>query len=526
MTRHFNTGGPCRREEHYMLPAAERLAAARRLIDLKRYFVLHAPRQTGKSTTIAALAANLNAEGCYAALLVSCEEAQAAGEDVDRGVGAILQGIEDEAAALPEPLRPPPIRSVEHVDGVSRLRVYLSQWAERSPRPLALFLDEIDSMMGKTLISVLRQLRAGYRHRPGRFPQTVALIGMRDVRDYKIAQGEVLHTSSPYNVKDRSFLLANFTAEDVATLLQQHTDETGQIFSGEVKAGVFELTCGQPWLVNALARQLVEDEVPDRHATVELHHLAAAREALIQRRETHLDSLIDRLREDRVRRVIEPIVAADYPFDEVFDDDIQFTKDLGLVVRGDSGTLEIANPIYREVIPRALTAATEAFLPVTRGAYVAEDGSLLFDELIDGFVVFWRRHAEHFLGRQPYSEAAAQLIFMAFLQKITNGGARVGLSTIDREYAVGAGRIDLHLRWPLPGGGCQRFGIELKVWRDRQGDPLEEGRDQLADYLERLELSSGTLLIFDQRSDAPQLPKRISREQIEHRGRQITVLRL
>ncbi|MCP4657792.1 MAG: hypothetical protein GY856_20485 [bacterium] len=219
-------------------------------------------------------------------------------------------------------------------------------------------------------------------------------------------------------------------------------------------------------------------------------------------------------------------MAAEYPFDEVFDDDIQFTKDLGLVVRGDSGALEIANPIYREVIPRALTAATEAFLPVSRGAYAAEDGSLLFAELLDGFVGFWRRHAEHFLGRQPYSEAAAQLIFMAFLQKIVNGGARVGLSTIDREYAVGAGRIDLHVRWSLPDGGCQRFAIELKVWRDRQGDPLEDGKDQLADYLERLDLSSGTLLIFDQRSDAPPLPERISREQIEHRGRQITVLRL
>ncbi len=42
---------------------------------------------------------------------------------------------------------------------------------------------------------------------------------MRGARDYKIAKGEVLHTSSPYNVKDRPFLLAKFTAEEVATLL-------------------------------------------------------------------------------------------------------------------------------------------------------------------------------------------------------------------------------------------------------------------------------------------------------------------
>ncbi|MCP4549226.1 MAG: ATP-binding protein, partial [bacterium] len=365
-----------------MLPAEERLSDARRLIDLKRYFVLHAPRQTGKTTTVAALAESLNAEGRYTALLASCEEAQAAGEDVNRGIAVILNQIEQEAAAgLPEPLHPPPAKSVADVDGFSRLGNYLTLWAERSPRPVVLFLDEIDSMKGNTLISVLRQLRVGYRHRPARFPQSVALVGMRDVRDYKIAKGEVLHTASPFNIKDRSFLLANFTAEEVATLYEQHTTETGQVFAAEVKAMAFELTRGQPWLVNALAQQLVEKEVPDPSTAVEMHHLEAAREALIQRRDTHLDSLIDRLREDRVRRVVEPIVAGEFPFDEVFDDDIQFVKDLGLVARGASGMLEIANPIYREVVPRALTAATEEYLPVARSTYVAEDGSLNFDQL-------------------------------------------------------------------------------------------------------------------------------------------------
>jgi hypothetical protein len=320
--------------------------------------------------------------------------------------------------------------------------------------------------------------------------------------------------------------MRDFTAEEVAALYEQHTAETGQLFTDAVKAGAFEMTRGQPWLVNALARQLVEEEVPDPATTVEVDHLVAAREALIQRRDTHVDSLVDRLREDRVRRVLEPILAGEYPFDEVLDDDIQFVKDLGLVARGDSGTLEIANPIYREVIPRALTVALEEYLPVTRSAYVAADGSLEFDKLLDGFVAFWRQHAEHFLRRQPYSEAAAQLIFMAFLQKIVNGGATVGLSTIDREYAVGSGRIDLHVRWPLPDGGCQRFAIELKVWRDGKDDPLPEGLDQLSRYLERLELSSGTLVIFDQRSDAPPLAERIERDKIEHQGRQITILRL
>ncbi|MCP4589122.1 MAG: AAA family ATPase, partial [bacterium] len=374
MARFFNTSGPCEPAKHYMLPAAERLSQARRLIDMERYFVLHAPRQTGKTTTIAALAACLNAEGRYTALLASCEEAQAVGEDINRAVDTVLRNIEKKAAMmLSEPLRPPAVETVGHIDGPSRLGIFLSRWAELSPRPIVLFLDEIDSMKGTSLISVLRQIRAGYPDRPARFPHAMALIGMRDVRDYSAGNGIEFGTASPFttegqgrgvqcrepgsreggaaNIKDRSFLLANFTAEEVAILFDQHTAETGQEFTAEAKVRAWELTRGQPWLVNALAQQITLTDVSDPEVTINFDHVEAAKETLIQRRDTHLDSLLARLREKRVRGVMEPLLAGEYLEGDVMDDDIQFTEDLGLVVSGEMG-LEIANPIYREIVPR------------------------------------------------------------------------------------------------------------------------------------------------------------------------------
>jgi hypothetical protein len=138
----------------------------------------------------------------------------------------------------------------------------------------------------------------------------------------------------------------------VSELYEQHTTDTGQAFTPEAKVAAFELTRGQPWLVNALARQTVEQEIPDRSVPIEKHHIETAKEALIQRRDTHLDSLIDRLREPRVRRVLEPILAGGLFPPDVLDDDVQFVKDLGLVASGPAG-MEIANPIYREVILRA-----------------------------------------------------------------------------------------------------------------------------------------------------------------------------
>jgi len=72
----------------------------------------------------------------------------------------------------------------------------------------------------------------------------------------------------------------------------------------------------------------------------------------------------------------------------------------------------------------------------------------------------------------------------------------------------------------------ERFAMELKVWRDGRADPLAEGLEQLAGYLERLGLESGTLMIFDRRKAAPPLPERLARRTIEHAGQRIDLLRL
>ena len=511
-----------------MLPPERRLVGIRDLIDERAYFVIHAPRQTGKTTSFAALAQSLTAEGGYAAALASVKVGETAGSDVERGVNAVMSSVALEAEGqLPEALRPPPPQAVAAVAAERRLGTYLARWCERCPLPVVLFLDEIDALVDDTLLSVLSQLHAGYRDRPERFPHALALIGLRDVRDYKIRRrrgGDHAGTSSPFNIKAESFRIRDFTADEVAELYAQHTEETGQEFTGEAVALAFELTRGQPWLVNNLARQAVRHEVPDVTRPIDVAAVEAAREALIRRRDTHLDSLVDRLREARVRRVIAPILTGALP-DEVFDDDVPFTKDLGLVATGPAG-LEVVNPIYREIVPRALTALTEEFLPVQRAPYIADDGSLRWPALLDGFIDFWREHAEHFLVRQPYSEAAAQLIFMAYLHRIVNGAAPAGTATIDREYAAGSGRIDLVVRWPLGDGRWQRFAVELKVWHEGKDDPKQAGLDQLADYLDRLGLDAGTLVLFDRRSKAVPLPQRIARETVSHRKHTLLVLRL
>lgn len=522
MTRFFNTAGPCDPALHYLLPPEARLPPIEELLAERAYFVLHGPRQSGKTTAMRALAERLTATGTWAALYASCETGQNRSGDVEYGVASVLRALEHEAQFWPQALRPEPLSRFVELEPSRRLLGFLARWAEICPRPLVLLLDEIDALLGDALIAVLRQLRAGFPGRPKRFPSSVGLIGLRDVRDYHLDLGEVLGTASPFNIKIASFRLRDFNAAEVAALYTQHTQETGQLWSTAALERAFELTCGQPWLVNALARQVVMVEVPDQKCEVDVAAIERAREALIQRRDTHLDSLLERLREPRVRRILERVLSGDFLPAEVLDDDIAFCLDLGLIRRGEAG-LEVANPIYREIVPRALTARTEESLPIERHHYLGAQGDLLFDRLLADFVEFWRENGEILVAAQPYSEAAAQLVFMAFLQKVVNGRAPGGLPIIEREYAVGRGRLDLHVIWPKADGTRLRFAVELKVWRQGRPDPSISGGRQLAAYLTKLGLEHGTLIIFDQRTNATATG---ARQDAEVDGRALTILSL
>ncbi len=480
-----------------MLPAMARLPEVRGLIERGKYFVIHAPRQTGKTTAVATLARELTDEGQYVGTLVSMEVGAAMRDDIGAAESAILGAWRGAAERrLAASLWPP--RWPDAPAG-QRISAALQAWAQAAPRPLVLFLDEIDALEGMVLVSVLRQIRDGFQDRPSSFPWSLALVGMRDVRDYKTAlDGRDGTTSaSPFNIKDRSLLLRDFTRDEVASLYAQHSDDTGQAFAPTAVDHAFVLTGGQPWLTNALAAVTTSEIVPDRSTPILPEHIERAKEVLVQRHDTHLDSLAERLREPRIRSIVEPMLAGTSP-GELLPDDIRFATDLGLLRQSDMGGLEVANPIYREIIVRELAASTRAALPVIAPTWLTPEGRIDPSRLLDAFVAFWRQHGEPLLGTSPYHEIAPHLVLMAFLQRVINGGG-----TIEREYAIGRGRMDLCVRY-----GPDTWAIELKVWHDRRPNPLNEGLVQLDGYLAGLGLSRGWLVIFDQRASQPPIAER------------------
>ena len=336
--RFFNTGGPCNPEDHYMLSARAWLEAydVERMIRQKQYFVLHAPRRIGKTTAMHEPADQLTNSGEYIALVLSLET----------------------GAAYPND----PLKAEQAILGSWKITIttHLNEWALAAPRPLVIFWDEIDALQNDMLISVLRQLCSGYYNRPKGFPASLALIGLRDVRDYKFASGgsQRLGTPSPSNIAVRSITLRNFTVDKVKTLLTQHVDETGQI------------------------------------------------------------------------------------------------------------------------IPRVLAISAQAGIPRIALTWLNADGSLNPQQLVDAFLAFRRQHGEPLLRSAPYHEIAPHLVLMAFLHRVVNG-------IVDREYAIGSGKMDLYLRHDGDDAAVQ-MAMELKVWRTGRPDPPAEGLQQLEDYMQGL----------------------------------------
>ena len=160
---------------------------------------------------------------------------------------------------------------------------------------------------------------------------------------------------------------------------------------------------------------------------------------------------------------------------------MHYVTDLGLIKS--PNRLEIANPIYREVIPRELTFITQLtfenqYRPVW---YIGADGRLDMDKFLSAFQEFFRANSEHWLERFGYKEAGPQLLLQAFLQRIVNGDGR-----IEREYGFGRGRTDLLILWPYgKDGAVQKVVLELKIRRGSLDAVQTQGLTQTQCYMDR-----------------------------------------
>ena len=524
MSRYFNIGGPCNAARNYMLPAAERLPEVMKLIAREQYFVIHAQRQCGKTTAFQALAREINAKGEMAALYLTVEDVQEFTDPREAlpQIAAQIRVALDTCPGVFDSRLIEELRSASAVeDCTTVVKMALHLLAMKCGKPLVVFFDEVDCLSGSAIVSFLRQLRSGkigYNNAPGQFPISIALIGMRNIRDYRMRvrpESESTGEASPFNVLTEAMTLNLFTKEEVATLYAQHTAETGQIFEPAALDKAYEYSRGQPYLVNALARWCVEkihDE--DFSKPITAADMGEAKEKIVRERGTHLDSLMEKAKDPRCRPIVEKVMTGGEIERSTCAENIAYCLDLGLLI-DDGGALKPANPIYSETIGRYLSYETQQSvkLHVPENPWV-KDGHLDMPGLAVAFQNYWRENAGIVKSIYGFTEAVPHLVFQAFLQRVINGGGQ-----IIREMALGRNALDLGVVYHE-----EKYAVEVKLKYNYDRSP-EKAHAQVVKYIDSLGKREGWLFVFD-----PDMTKsweeKLAREDIDLEGRTVHLFKL
>jgi hypothetical protein len=495
--KEFNIDGPCVVTKHYMLPALKRQINVQQFIKSERYFVLHAPRQSGKTTFLEAMTDEINNEGQYYALICSLEETQDASELSD-GMNTIFSTVlGDLKTSTVEALKNQKFESYDPNPRVA-LRIALHDLCSYLDKPLVLFFDEADCLPEFVLIPFLRQLRKGFSKRSKTpFPNSIALIGIRNIRDYiaRVRPDELsLGTASPFNIAS-PLTLTNFTRDEIGLLYGQHTEATGQVFESEAVARAWYWSEGQPWLVNALAKQIVEENLKrDFSIPITPIHIDSAAEVLMKRRGTHIDSLLNKLKESRVANVLIPLITGGPPRVSSYDDDSLYCRDLGLIeINNEQPTpLRFSNPIYTDIIIRSLNDLMNDYLIKFPFRKWINGTNLDLSGLLKEFQKEWAKNSNQWrdLYDEKYKEAYPHLCVYLFLHRVTNGG---GL--IVSEAVAGSGFLDINIVY-----GQKNYPVEVKI----KGNSYEKkSLEQISNYMNPLLAKEGWLVIFDRDPQKP-----------------------
>ncbi|MDR1039526.1 MAG: AAA-like domain-containing protein [Deltaproteobacteria bacterium] len=539
--KEFNISGICNPLEHYMLPALNRIPNICDMIRGKYYFIIHAPRQSGKSTFIEILNDKINASESFYSFRCSLANVSEL-TDSELAMSQVFNAVNRSLSVSPVPALSSLAFKFDHLCNMKqdiKIHQLLFHLCSELDKETVIIFDEIDSLKGPPLISFLGQLREAYLDRrhftPLRFPRSIALVGLRDIVDYNVKFNpgdESSETASPFNVVTKKFTLNNFTIDDIASLYGQHTEATGQVFRREAIERAWFWSEGQPWLVNALAREVITEQFQNDYSDdVTPTDIDQAAMTLISSKSSHFMSLKKRLEEVRIRRVVEATVFGIGKLrktinDLIPEDDFQYAVDLGLLkrVQDEDQPFQPSNPIYGEIIFNVLTSALKYHIPSELSRPWTNGMDLDLSGFIKSFQLFWSKHSEmmsytnavfknldngiaDYISNIPVNgiqisvpkftdyikdsfnsianESISQLVLFAFMQTLKFQGVEV----IAREYPLGNRRLDICLYYKdIP------YPVELKI---KGVTALKQSLRQLHDYMDKCMATDGWLVIFD-----------------------------
>lgn len=468
--RFFNNSGPVNEMDHFCVAPIRRLETAKvwQLILQKKYFMICGPKQCGKTSYLLALASLINRNGQAKCLYFNVESLRGVQENLDESMRSILFEISSRARDTfgDDYLEDMVPHILEKRGPYQALNELLTQWSKRSDKPIILLVDEIDTLRGPILSSFLSQIRAGYDKRPALFPQSIIFCATHDVIDKQ------------FNIKDASIRINFLRREDLDAMFLAYTAKHGVVIAKEAVDMIWLFSSGQPWIISTIAGEIVHEIVPAKGiARVSPEQVDEAIGNVVAKRGNHLEYLVSQIRDERVKKCLIPILSSGSVPDDLSQDDLAFAQEIG-ILKVDR-KIEISNGRYKEIIPRSLFAPIEHIIGLAEADCMSDDGSVDTVKMIRSFQSFFRNHIDRLVRLIDYGQAGYTIVFQALLQKLADYGGR-----IDRDYALGLGRVVLRFRRSYPHRQEAFFVVkQAQLWsieRFRQMIPqLEEEASSL-----------------------------------------------
>jgi AAA-like domain len=506
MARDFNVTGNCFAEDHYMADVSKKLEQTLNMIEKGRYFIINRPRQYGKTTTMYSLVDILRKSGKYLVFNISFE-----------GIGDSV--FEDEAKFCPAFIRllanrlwkDDPKKELELLENsnkvisMNQLATFIKDFSRREDKKIVVFIDEVDKSSNNQLfISFLAMLRNLYLDRKNNPTfHSVVLAGVHDVKTLKLKlrPDDEQKYNSPWNIAETFKVDMNFYPNEIKPMLDDYAAERGiTMDTAQIAERLFYFTSGYPYLVSQLCKIIDEDILPTKTEKEQKEWTIddvnkSFQLILRERNNANFDTVMKNLEQyPDLYEVVFSIVINGYvmPFN-------QYEPVINLGVHGifaasEKDTLIIHNRIYRELIANMMVAKwrTTSLINGNTNAdsfnlvnqYLLPNNGLLMEKVLENFQAFMKK--EYSGKDRKFLERDGRLIFLAFIKPIINGG---GYDFKEPQISEEK-RLDVVITYYQ-----HQYVAELKIWYGTAAH--DKGVLQLADYLDRLGLSVGYLVIFD-----------------------------
>ena len=499
MRKKFNVTGLCVPEQHYMADVSKKLAATMVMVEEGDYFIINRPRQYGKTTTLYTLAAALRQTDEYVVIQMSFE---GVGEKMfndetefsNRFVKSLIKYASRQASNLEKWLK----KNTVKVNDMEALSDFLTEMVSQTEEKVVLIIDEVDKSSNNQLfVSFLAMLRNKYleRHEVPTF-HSVVLAGVHDVKSLKLKlrPDEEQKYNSPWNIAADFKVDMNLQPSEIVPMLEEYARDKGVKMDAQAIAEqLFYYTSGYPFLVSKLCKMLDEggETFAEKNKKWTATDLDAAARELIQDTNTNFETLSKNIENspELYQLIYQVAIDGEQILYSPVEPVINFALLYGILVKKNNH-LAIHNRIYQEVLVNYMTLKMHRN-QISEGVdfgygYKNPDKSLNMEQVLTKFQLFMQE--QYSTKDRTFLERSGRLVFLAFIKPIINGsGYDFKEPQISEER-----RLDVVITYLQ-----HRYLAELKIWRGEVAH--EEGLGQLNDYLNRLNLTEGYLVIFDQR---------------------------